>query len=917
MKTLIKQARKKIFSFTENGRNGHDFTTVAATKLTNVARADKNFFFAMLDSGESGLTLQQVKEKQEKFGANEVAHEKAPAWYVQLFQAFINPFIAILIAIAIISLITDVFLAEPGERDYKTLIVVSIMVMLSSLLRFWQEFRSNKAAEQLKSMVKTTATVLRTGQSGSGQLVNGGPGPGKQEIDLKDLVPGDIVYLSAGDMIPGDCRILQSKDLFVSQAMLTGEALPVEKRDHPINDADKRSPLELENICFMGTNVVSGTAMAIVVTTGSETYFGSISKSVTGKRAETSFDKGVNSVSWLLIRFMLIMVPLVFLINGFTKGDWLQALLFGIAVAVGLTPEMLPMIVTANLAKGAVNMSKRKVIVKRLNAIQNIGAMDVLCTDKTGTLTIDKIVLERHLNVFGMEDDEVLKWAYLNSYHQTGLKNLLDSAVLEHIEIHDYLKVGDYFKKVDEIPFDFQRRRMSVILEQRNNKHLLICKGAVEEILDLCSHAFDPGEDRQLHKENDKIIPMDETMRSIILKTSKKLNEEGLRVLLVAIKEYEEGPLTYSVADECNMILTGFIGFLDPAKPSARPSIEALHKLGISLKVLTGDNEIVTKKICRDVGIPVNNILLGNELEKMNNQELTLRIDEISIFAKLSPTQKSRVVKVLQAKGHTVGFMGDGINDAAALRDADVGISVDTAVDIAKESADIILLEKDLMVLRKGVIYGRRTFGNIIKYIKMTASSNFGNMFSMLGASAIFSFLPMLPVQILIQNLLYDISQISIPWDRMDADYIEKPRKWEAGGIARFMIFIGPISSIFDYATFAVLYWFFKANSPEHQSLFQSGWFIEGLLSQTLIVHMIRTRKIPFIQSWATAPVLALTTAIMAIGIFIPFSPFAAGLKMQPLPMLYFPWLIGILLAYCMLTQAVKIWFIKRFNQWL
>jgi P-type Mg2+ transporter len=907
MQTYIKKAKRKLLSLNSNGKSANDFDTVATTKLKNVSGTDKNFFLAMLDTQDTGLIQLQVRDKQTTFGANEIAHEKAPAWWVQLLQAFVNPFIGILIVIAIISLITDVMLANPGDRDYKTLIVVSIMVFLSALLRFWQEFRSNLAAEQLKSMVKTTVTVLR----------NGGLGPGKQEIDIKEVVPGDIILLSAGDMIPADCRILQSKDLFVSQATLTGEALPVEKRDIPIDNADSRSPLELENCCFMGTNVVSGTAMAVAVTTGSLTYFGSISKSLTGKRAETSFDKGVNSVSWLLIRFMLIMVPLVFLINGLTKGNWLEALMFAIAVAVGLTPEMLPMIVTANLAKGAVNMSKRKVIVKRLNAIQNIGAMDILCTDKTGTLTIDKIVLERHLNVFGDEDDEVLKWAYLNSYHQTGLKNLLDSAILEHVEIHDYLKVEDYFKKVDEIPFDFQRRRMSVILEQRSNKHLLICKGAVEEILDLCTHAFDPGEDKQLHIENDKIVPMDETMRSIILKTSKKLNEEGLRVLLVAIKEYEERPLTYSVADESNMILTGFIGFLDPAKPSAKPSIEALHKLGITLKVLTGDNEIVTKKICRDVGIPINHILLGNEMEKISDQELTERIDEISIFAKLSPAQKSRVVKVLQAKGHTVGFMGDGINDAAALRDADVGISVDTAVDIAKESADIILLEKDLMVLRKGVIYGRRTFGNIIKYIKMTASSNFGNMFSMLGASAIFPFLPMLPVQILIQNLLYDISQISIPWDRMDAEYIEKPRKWEAGGIARFMVFIGPISSIFDYAIFGLMYWYFKANTPAQQSLFQSGWFIEGLLSQTLIVHMIRTKKIPFIQSWATAPVVALTTAIMAVGIFIPFSPFAASLKMTPLPLIYFPWLIGILVTYCLLTQLVKVWFIKKFNQWL
>ena len=908
MNTYIKEARKRLRSLNRgnNDKNGHDFDQAAAAKLRNAARIDKNNLFALLDAQESGLTDAQVHEKKQHFGPNEVAHEKAPAWYIQLLQAFINPFIGILLVIAIVSLITDVFLAAPADRDYKTLIVVSIMVMLSSLLRFWQEFRSNLAAEQLKSMVKTTATVLRKTVLG----------PVKREIDIKDLVPGDIIFLSAGDMIPADCRIVQSKDLFVSQAMLTGEALPVEKRDHPTADADMRSPLELENTCFMGTNVVSGTAMAVAVTTGSLTYFGSISKAVTGKRAETSFDKGVNSVSWLLIRFMLIMVPLVFLINGFTKHNWIEALLFGIAVAVGLTPEMLPMIVTANLAKGAVNMSKRKVIVKRLNAIQNIGAMDILCTDKTGTLTIDKIVLERHLNVIGEEDDEVLKWAYLNSYHQTGLKNLLDLAVLEHAELHDSLNVEREYRKVDEIPFDFQRRRMSVILEH-NHKHLLICKGAVEEMLNLCPRVFDPGEDKQLQIDTDDIIPLDSAMRQTILETTKKLNKEGLRVLLVAVKEFDERPLTYSIADENNMIVAGFIGFLDPAKPSAKPSIEALHKLGVTLKVLTGDNEIVTKKICRDVGIPINNILLGSELERIGDEELTTRIDEITIFAKLSPAQKSRVVKVLQAKGHTVGFMGDGINDAAALRDADVGISVDTAVDIAKESADIILLEKDLMVLRKGVIYGRRTFGNIIKYIKMTASSNFGNMFSMLGASAILPFLPMLPIQILIQNLLYDISQISIPWDRMDAEYIEKPRRWDAGGISKFMIYIGPISSIFDYATYALMWFVFKANSPAHQSLFQSGWFIEGLLSQTLIVHMIRTKKIPFIQSWATAPVLALTTAIMAVGIFLPFSGFADALNMVPLPLRYFPWLIGILLVYCMLTQLVKVWFIRKFHQWL
>ncbi len=904
MTTAIKEKIKKYNPVQRNnGHNAGEFDTASIIKLKNIAACESEESLNILESNPAGLSADVVRDRLHLFGLNEVTHEKAPKWYVQFFQAFFNPFIAVLIILAVISLITDVIIQLPADQDYTTVLVIGTMVMLSAMLRFVQEFRSNKAAEKLKSMVTTTATVIRAEE--------------KIEIDIKKIVPGDIIQLSAGDMIPADIRVTHSKDLFVSQSMLTGEAIPVEKVGNAIADASRQSPLDLGNICFMGTNVVSGTATAVVVNTGEETYFGSLSKSLVGKRAETSFDKGVNSVSWLLIRFMLVMVPLVFLINGFTKHDWLQALLFGISIAVGLTPEMLPMIVTANLAKGAVNMSKRKVVVKRLNAIQNIGAMDILCTDKTGTLTMDKIVLERHLNVYGHEDNEVMKWAYLNSFHQTGLKNLLDVAVLEHVDIHSCIKEGESYTKIDEIPFDFQRRRMSVILEEKNHKHLLICKGAVEEVLDLCSHAFDPGEDNSLQIDKDDIIPMDATMRELVLKKSRELNEEGLRVLLVAVKEYDKRPLNYNVADESDMILTGFIGFLDPAKPSAGPAIEALHKLGVEIKVLTGDNEIVAKKICKDVGIPFANVLLGRDLEQMSDEELTAQIDSVSILAKLSPIQKSRVVKILQAKGHTVGFMGDGINDAAALRDSDVGISVDTAVDIAKESADIILLEKDLMVLRKGVIYGRRTFGNIIKYIKMTASSNFGNMFSMLGASALLPFLPMLPIQILINNLLYDISQISIPWDTMDDDYITTPRKWDASGIGKFMFYVGPISSIFDYATFAVLWFVFKANSPAHQGFFQTGWFIESLLSQTLIIHMIRTRKIPFIQSWATAPVIALTTAIIAIGIFLPFSPLAAAFKLQPMPFAFFPWLIAILAAYCFLTQFIKNWFINKFHQWL
>lgn len=872
--------------------------------LKQIATGDNRHYFALLQSRMEGLTTEEAEERRRTHGPNLVAHEKAPAWWMQLFHAFISPFNAILFTIAAVSFFMDVVFVAPGQQEYKTIAVVLFMILLSSLVRFFQEFRSNRAAEKLKSMVKTTATVIRSDT-------------GKKEIEIKELVPGDIVLLSAGDMIPADCRIVQSKDLFVSESILTGESLPVEKRERVPDGAESKSVLELDNLCFMGTNVVSGSAIAIVAATGNQTYLGSVSKALTGKTPETSFEKGVSKVSMLLIRFMLVMVPLVFLINGISKGNWIEALLFAISVAVGLTPEMLPMIVTTNLAKGAINLSKRKVIIKRLNAIQNIGAMDVLCTDKTGTLTLDKIVLTKHLNVFGVDDDEVLKWAYLNSYHQTSLKNLLDLAILEHVELHEFINPKDDFKKIDEIPFDFSRRRMSVILEEKNKKHLLVCKGAVEEMLAICTHAFDPGEDRQLHIERDAIVPMDESMRQTVLNTSQKLNEEGLRVLLVAIREFGERPLTYTVADESNMIFAGFIGFLDPPKASAKPSVTALRELGVTIKVLTGDNPTVSKKICREVGIPITNVLTGGELEQMTDEELTAKIDDVSILAKLNPMQKSRIVKVLQAKGHTVGFMGDGINDAPALRDADVGISIDTAVDIAKESADIILLEKNLMVLRKGVIYGRRTFGNIIKYIKMAASSNFGNMFSVLGASALLPFLPMLPVQLLIQNLLYDFSQASIPWDKMDEEFIRQPKKWDASGIARFMMFIGPVSSIFDYATFAVLYFVFQASTPDQQSLFQTGWFVEGLLSQTLIVHMIRTEKIPFIQSRATTPVIVATGAIMAIGLALPFSSFAGAFKMQPLPLGYFPWLIGILASYCVLTQVVKVWFIKKFHQWL
>lgn len=876
----------------------------AATTLQPFALQSVEECLQTLQTSHLGLTVDQAATLFQQHGPNEIDIEKAPKWYVQFFKAFVTPFNGVLFLVALVSFFTDIWLVTAHEREFKTMTMVLVMIFMSSLIRFWQEYRSNVAAAKLKGMISTTATVLRKGEE-------------RKEIEIKNLVPGDIVFLSAGDMIPADCRIIQSKDLFISQSMLTGESMPVEKKEAALISIQNKSTIDLDNICFMGTNVESGSAQAVVIHTGKSTYFGSISKAITEKRVETSFDKGVNSVSWLLIRFILIMVPLVFLINGLTKHNWVEAFLFALTVAVGLTPEMLPMIVTTNLAKGAVMMSRKKVIIKKLNAIQNIGAMDVLCTDKTGTLTMDKIVLQLHRNVFGEHDLEVLKWAYLNSYYQTGLKNLLDRAVLEHGDVHALLDVEKRYKKVDEIPFDFQRRRMSVVLEQENGKHLLICKGAVEEMLAVCSHAYDPGPDKQLHIDNDQPMLLNEEVKKKILDLRNEYNAEGMRVLLIAVKEFEKGELTYGVHDEKDLMITGFIGFLDPPKTTANASIKEMKQLGIEIKVLTGDNEIVTKKVCSEVGIEVRGILLGAEIDSLDDVQLQQKIQHCNLFAKLTPLQKSRIIKLIKKDGHTVGFLGDGINDAIALKDADVGISVDTAVDIAKESADIILLERDLTVLNEGIKYGRRTFGNIMKYIKMTSSSNFGNMFSVLGASAFLPFLPMMPVQILAQNLLYDISQISIPWDQMDAEFIEKPQKWNAGGIKTFMMFIGPISSIFDYVTFALLFFYFKANNSSLQSLFQSGWFVEGLLSQTLIVHMIRTRKIPFLQSWATAPVLALTTLIMAIGVCIPFSPFASSLMMQPLPFSFFPFLVGILLSYCILTQLVKNWFIKKFQFWL
>ncbi|KAA5414324.1 magnesium-translocating P-type ATPase [Bacteroides cellulosilyticus] len=853
--------------------------------------------YSYLQTTRLGLTRAEVEDRQLTYGKNEVVHEQKKNPFIVFIKTFINPFIGVLTGLAVISLVIDVLMAEPGEQEWTGVVIIAVMVVCSAILRFWQEWKANEATDSLMKMVKNTCLVKRAGS-------------GEEELDITELVPGDIVFLAAGDMIPADLRIIESKDLFISQASLTGESEPIEKfPEVKEKQYRKGSIVELDNICYMGSTVISGAAKGIVFETGNRTFLGTIAHNLTGHRATTAFDKGISKVSLLLIRFMLVMVPFVFFINGFTKGDWFEAFIFAISVAVGLTPEMLPMIVTANLSKGALSMSKKKTIVKNLNAIQNFGAMNILCTDKTGTLTCDKIVLEKYINADGSNDESkrILRHAYFNSYFQTGLKNLMDKAILSHVKELKLEHLKDAYTKVDEIPFDFIRRRMSVVIEDKQGKRQIITKGAVEEMLSICSHTEFNGEVQSLTDE----------LKVKAQKISEEMNRKGMRVLAVAQKSYIEKVGNFSVSDEKEMVLIGFLAFLDPPKPSAAEAIKQLHEYGVEVKILSGDNDIVVKAIGRQVGIDTSYSLTGPDIENMDETILKERVKTTTCFSKLTPLQKTQIISILQEQKNTVGFLGDGINDAAALRQSDIGISVDSAVDIAKESADIILLEKDLMVLEDGVLEGRKTFGNINKYIKMTASSNFGNMFSVMFASAFLPFLPMMPIHLLIQNLLYDISQTTIPFDRMDPEFLRKPRKWDASDLKRFMIYIGPISSIFDIVTYLVMWHVFGCNSPEHQSLFQSGWFIEGLLSQTLIVHMIRTRKIPFIQSRATWPVIGMTTLVMVIGIVIPFTSFGASIGLQALPLSYFPWLVGILLSYCVLTQLVKNWYIRKFSGWL
>ncbi|MEJ5126901.1 magnesium-translocating P-type ATPase [Comamonas sp. MYb21] len=867
-------------------------------RLRDAAHAPEPALLHSLNTSRQGLDDAQVQQARAQAGWNSIAQDQAMTRSEHLWLCFRTPFNLLLTVLAAVSWLTG---------DTKATVVIGSMVALATGLRFWQEGRANKAAAGLQAMVSNTAAVLRrTAQDEEGRALDAPPSrlsalQAVRELPVRELVPGDIIQLAAGDMVPADCRLLSAKDLFLAQSAMTGESMPVEKFAQ-LPDGAQHNPVELCNLVFMGTNVVSGAGLAVVLTTGNHSYLGALAGKVSAMdRSPTAFQMGVNKVSWVLIRFMLVMVPLVLLINGLTKGDWTEALLFALSVAVGLTPEMLPMIVTATLAKGAVFLSRKKVIVKHLDAIQNFGAMDVLCTDKTGTLTEDRISVERHLDAWGDVSQHVLDMAYLNSYYQTGLKSLLDVAVLAHAE---HAPLVDAYAKVDEVPFDFVRRRMSVVVSDAAGIGKIITKGAVEEILQVSSTVQAAG----------GVLDLDAGLRKRIVATAEALNAQGLRVVAVATRATQAGQSNFGVADEAGMVLCGFLAFIDPPKESAAPALQALARHGVQTKVLTGDNAAVTAKVCAQVGITAQHIVLGGDIEQMDDQRLAQVVEEAHIFAKLSPAHKERIVRMLKANGHVVGFMGDGINDAAALRTADIGISVDTAVDVAKEAADIILLDKSLMVLDQGVQEGRRTFANMLKYIKMTASSNFGNVFSVLIASAFIPFLPMLPMQLLVQNLVYDFSQSAIPFDHVDPELLTQPQRWNPADVGRFMLFFGPISSIFDITTFVVMWKVFGANTPERQALFQSGWFVVGLLTQSLIVHMIRTMRIPFIQSRAAWPVSLMTLVVVAIGIYLPMGALAPYFKLEPLPGMYFVFLVAVLLAYMGLTQVMKKWYIRRYG---
>lgn len=867
--------------------------------------------FATYKTSALGLVDDQVEENRDTYGENVITKGQEDSMIKKIYESIINPFTVILLVIALVSFITNVWLAKPGEQDPTTSIIIVTLVLISGGIRFIQELRSDKAASNLSRMIVNTATVLRDGS--------------EQEIPIDEIVVGDVIKLSAGDMIPADVILMDSRDFFVQQSGLTGESDAVEKVC--LRKADSQnldSLLESESLAFMGTNVISGRATALVLVVGDETMMGAIEQTINTYDEPTSFEREMNTISWLLIRLMLVMVPVVFVINGLTDGDWLEAGVFALSVGVGLTPEMLPMIITASLAKGSIIMAKEKVVIKKLNAIQDLGAIDILCTDKTGTLTQDEIVLEYPLDIHGDLDLSVLRRAYLNSYFQTGLKNLMDRAIINrtHKEAKKHEIVRDLdqtFHKIDELPFDFERRRMSVIVKDEDGVVSMVTKGALEEMLSVSTYVEYKGE----------IKPLTDEVRQEVLAEVAQLNEQGLRVLGVSYKTDLDENEIFSVEDEGDMILTGYLAFLDPPKPSAAPAIKALAEYGVTTKILTGDNDKVTQAVCEKVGLDVERILLGSEIDTMTDQELAQVVETTTVFAKLSPDQKARIILSLKNNGHKVGYMGDGINDAPSMKVSDVGISVDTAVDIAKETADVILLDKDLMVLEKGLVEGRKVYANMTKYIKMTVSSNFGNIFSLLFASIFLPFLPMAPVHLIVLNLIYDLSCIALPFDNVDKEFLKKPRIWEANSIMRFMAWIGPISSVFDIITYMLLYFLVvpmilghgynhgAADAAAFIMVFQTGWFIESMWSQTMVIHMLRSPKLPFIQSRPAFSVVVTTLVAAFFVTSLPYSPLAPILKLSQLNGLYFVLLFAIIVLYMLSVTVVKRIYIKKYKEWL
>lgn len=858
---------------------------VGERQLLQACHTSPEEAFARAESTPAGLTSAEAKKRLSQFGANHLTGVKRTGLLRDLFEHLRNPLVIQLLIICGVSYVMG---------DLRSALVVGAMLLLSVGLAYFQERRSSLAAERLQDMVQACSAVLRDGR--------------EIELPVEDVVPGDVVILASGDIIPADLRIVHARDFFVSQSALTGESLPVEKNASVV-PADMAQVTDAQCACFQGSNVISGSARGLVINTGMDTVLGGISHRVNAPRESTDFDRGIRGFVWLMVRFMVVMVSVVFLIVGITKHDWLQALLFSLSVAVGLTPEMLPMILTVCLSRGAMAMAKKRVIVKRLQAIQNFGAMDILCTDKTGTLTQDSIILERYVDVANRKSEDVLKYAYMNSYYQTGLRNLLDKAILAHED----LDVERDCHKVDELPFDFSRKRMSVVIDYED-RHVLICKGAVEEVYAVC----------ESYQIDDEVYPLFDMVKHDLLEDYHALSAEGYRVLAVAYREHDRTKSDFSTADEARLILLGYVAFFDPPRDSAMKALQALGSSGVSVKLLTGDNELVTAKVCRDVNLSTGRVITGGDLQGLREADFDRTVSESSVFARLSPSQKEEIIRSLKRQGHVVGFLGDGINDAPAMRAADVGISVDSAVDIARESADIILLEKSLLVLQDGIVEGRRIFANVIKYIKMGASSNFGNMFSVVGGSYFLPFLPMAPLQVLANNLLYDLSQVAIPVDAVDTELIEKPHRWNIDLIRRFMMVVGPISSIFDYATYGLMLFVFDcarfagAASVEakqyYESLFHTGWFVESLLTQTLIVHIIRTNRIPFIQS-RPAPALVLTTIlVMACGSLLPYSPLAAFLGLVPLPWTYWLWILAFLFGYTLITHRVKVWFFRRYG---